>query len=126
MLRFASCCVVTSVIVCGSAQDVHAQAINAVEEDWELNLNTPNSLKSSPQLTCTMSPIGNADGFYATFDINKRSVDGRGGGLQVQLWHGQGRLAIGKFTSSSSLYSAGERLRWTTRLSLSNKGVPDI
>lgn len=100
-----------------------AQSITMIEEDWELDLLTPNSMKSSPQLVCALSPYANCQSYYATFDINKRSTDGAGGGLQVQLWYGQQLLGFGNFSLTDSLDSVGDRIRWTERLSLSNKGV---
>jgi len=117
--RFALACLI--VVSWGAVSS--AQAISAIEEDWELDLNTPNSAKSSPQLVCVTSPSADCEGYYATFEINKQSAGGGAGGMQVQLWHGSDQLAVGSFPSTYSLDSDGERIRWTTSLSISNKGV---
>jgi len=95
MSRLGKLFVIASTFILGSQTTLLAQSITMVEEDWELDLNTPNSSKSSPQLTCAMSPLGDCNSLYATFDINKRSIDAKGGGLQVEIWYADNLAAGG-------------------------------
>ena len=52
---------------CGTGTD-----ITKVDEYWELDLNTPNTAKSAPQLTFLISPTGTTDSLYAVFVVNQR------------------------------------------------------
>jgi hypothetical protein len=99
-------------------------SITQVEEDWELDLNTPNSADGAPQLTCLMSTSGSTSGIYSVFQINQRTEpDGNIGGLQLQLWNGGSLLAVGNFANTSALATAGEKIQWTHRLSVANNGT---
>jgi hypothetical protein len=53
--------------------------ITKVDEYWELDLNTPNSANSAPQLTFLISPTGTTNSVYAVFVVNQR--DGEVGGF---------------------------------------------
>jgi hypothetical protein len=126
MFRFVKLLVVTGVFLLSSGGSGFAQTITQVDEEWELDLKGPNSLKSSPQLTCSMSPTSNCDSIYVTFVINKRVYpEGKGGGLQVQIWNGNTLLATGDAVSTRSLEVTGEKILWTQRMSVT-KGVLKI
>jgi len=92
--------------------------ITKVDEYWELDLNTPNSANSAPQLTFLISPTGTTNSVYAVFVVNQR--DGEVGGLQLQLWNGTTRLATTTFSDTSSLASAGEKVQWITEMTVNN------
>lgn len=108
----------------------YAEVITMVEEDWELILNAPNATISTPQLTLAISPVANCNSLYATFEINKRSIDTKAGGLQIQMWNGDnlasGGTSVSTCAITNSLYVTGEKLLWTQRMSVDNKGVLTI
>lgn len=93
-----------------------------IEEEWELQLNTPNSFRGSPQIETVLAPTGSAEGITARFLINKRtSFDAQVGGLQMQIMQGNVVLAAADL-SEVALNTPGEKVLWTQRLSL-NKGL---
>jgi hypothetical protein len=92
--------------------------ITKVDEYWELDLNTPNSANSAPQLTFLISPTGTTDSVYGIFVVNQR--DGAVGGLQLQLWNGATRLATSTFSDVSSLATTGEKIQWITEMTVNN------
>lgn len=99
------------------------ESVIAVEEQWELDVGAPRPGNSSPQLSCSMSPVADAGSLYTIFTINKRTVGtSQGGGLQLQLWNGETLVAVSDFPNTASLDTSGERVTWTQRMSLS-KGV---
>ena len=88
-----------------------------VQEQWEVDLNTPSDARSAPQLTFLISPTGNTSGLYAVFVVNQR--DGSAGGLELQLWNGETKIASQTHTSAASLATAGEKIQWTTVMTVS-------
>jgi hypothetical protein len=101
---------------------VFAQTITAVEEDWLLEVDAPNPAASSPQVNCLISPAAGPQGVHAVFLLNERTAGTSvGGGLQLQLWNGPTLLGVGSFpASTASLGTSGERITWTTRMSVAN------
>jgi hypothetical protein len=92
-----------------------------VEEDWELVVGQPDPDTDAPQVTCYISPTGDMTGTFAAFDVNHRSQPSfNGGGLQLQLWHGDQCVQTKSLDSSSKLATSGEVVRWTTRVSIGN------
>jgi hypothetical protein len=98
-----------------------AQGVNAVEEDWQLNVDTPSPRRSSPQLNCLTSSTGDSQSYYAVLLINQHGAEG--GGLELQLWRGTTLLDSSDLGSYESLATSGERVQWTTRMELSNNGL---
>ena len=97
------------------AQDPVWQVI----EDWELVVASPDNGISGPQVTCTISPLGNLSGQYATFDLNHRaSPSFAAGGMHLHLWEGETRLGTLSRQSGMVLSTANETLTWKTIMSV--------
>jgi len=91
-----------------------------VEEDWELVVATPDPNSDAPQVTCVISPVENVDSVHAAFELNHQSMpDFVAGGLQLQIWNNEEHLGSRKFPNGSLLQTAGETVRWTQSLELS-------
>ena len=85
-----------------------------VEEDWELTVGTPDAASDAPQITCLISPNGNLDSWYATFELNQQSeLTFESGGLQLQIWDGEVLVADNGYPNRSALTTNGEVIRWT-------------
>jgi hypothetical protein len=97
------------------AQDPVWQVI----EDWELVVASPDNGTSGPQVTCTISPLGDLSGQYATFDVNHRaSPSFTAGGMHLHLWDGQTRLGTLSRQSGMVLSTTDEILTWKTIMSV--------
>jgi hypothetical protein len=108
---------VVALVLVNSSQ-LHAQSVTAIEEDWQLDINTSNAVRSSPQFDCLTSTGADIQSLYAILVVNQHGATG--GNLQLQLWNGDQLLAITDVPNSSAiLNTTGERINWTTRLSLS-------
>ena len=114
--------VLTWMAVVNMAAVVDAQdqpAVTRVEEDWQLDIDTPNSVRSSPQLNCLTSTGADAQLLYALVLVNQSGSVG--GNLTLQLWDGSRLLTSTDIpNTSATLDTVGERFNWTTRLSISH------
>src|SRR5689334_4717104 len=66
-----ACGLTVIVLVIGNRSEVRAQSITQIEEDWELDLNTPNSLWTLPQLNCVTSAGGDLRSMHAVFLVDQ-------------------------------------------------------
>lgn len=88
-----------------------------VEEEWELQLAQPDPNTASPQVSCTISPFGHLDGWYAVWTVNYGNVpDFVPGGVQLQLWNQDRCVAVASWKSGVVLSRQNERLGWTLRM----------
>jgi hypothetical protein len=111
--------IATLAVVNGAS--VRAQTVTAIEQDWQLQIDTPNAGKTSPQVNCLTATGADPQSLRALFLVNELGPDG--GNLQLQLWDGDQLLtSMDVSNSGAALNTIGEKVNWTTRLSLS-KGV---
>ena len=105
----------TLLIVVAFSSVALAQAtVVRVEEDWELVVATPDPDSDAPQVTCVISPQGNLDSYYATFEINHQSeLTFEAGGLQLQIWEGEALIGDKAYPNRNILATAGETIAWT-------------
>jgi hypothetical protein len=90
-----------------------------VEEDWELVLVEPSPEVAAPQVTCSISPLGNVDGVYAALELNHGTLPSyTAGGLQLQAWNGESWLTVRDY-DNTTLHHSGEVVTWTSRMVLS-------
>ena len=102
-----------------------ASNIVRVEEDWSLNVSSPEQGTVAPQLTTVISPQADTNSLYAVFAINHRALpDFSGGGLQLQLWRNDTAESYTNFHNDAMLNyrEAQETVSWTQAVK-SNDGV---
>jgi len=94
--------------------------LTQVDENWEVQVGTPNSSLGSPQMTFLISPTGDTNGYYAVLTVNQR--DGAVGGLQLTLYNGETAIsgASQTYSDTSALATSGEKFSWTTSMSIDN------
>ncbi len=110
------------VLLLGCASMASAQtgpSIVRVEEDWEMVVGYPAPARNAPQIVTMISPLGHADSFHATLDLNYHSVPSyAAGGLQFEVWEGEVALLERRFPNQSLLETPGETVRWTQVMNL--------
>ena len=90
-----------------------------VEEDWELKVLTPDTNSAGPQVTCILSPCGEVDCVYGTFELNHRSVPSYvPSGLHLQAWCGQEVVSVKSSHNTGLITTPGETVFWTQRMDL--------
>jgi hypothetical protein len=91
----------------------HGQDVMRVEEDWELVLAEPASIKTAPQLETVLSPFGHINSIFARTTWNYREFDDfQPGGMQLQAWNGSSYLARANF-GTDDLSTVSETVSWT-------------
>lgn len=118
--RLAGCGFTVALLLIAGPAALRA-GVTAIEEDWELDINTPNVSKSSPQLNCLISSTGSTQSYYAVFLINQHAS--QGGGLELQLWNGKTLLGSSELGTNESLATPGEKIQWTIHMELNNSGL---
>jgi hypothetical protein len=100
-------------------QSASSPTIVSVEEEWELVIGTPSPNADAPQVTCVISPVGNADGIHSTFIVNHHDVPTfTAGGLQLQVWNSDELLQSQRAPNQAVLATPGEKITWKQRLSI--------
>jgi hypothetical protein len=95
-----------------------------IEEDWELVLGEPDVANVAPQVTTTLSPTGDLNGYYVAFELNHQSQpDFAPGGLQLQLWNGEEYVSSHKRPGAECLAHQGEIVRWTQTAAVEEGGL---
>lgn len=94
-----------------------------IEEDWCLTVGNPDTSVAGPQVTCVISPIGNANSLYAIINLNHRAGDWFApGGMQLQLWYGEIALSNKVHPNGGLLHHSGENITWTQDMSVDDEG----
>ena len=92
-----------------------------IEEDWELVVSNPDPANFAPQVTATMSPLGDLSGFYGVFDLNLRNLPVyEAGGMQLQVWNGDAPVVTKKSNVGTLLNTANETVTWTAVMAVSH------
>ncbi len=98
-------------------------APDAVEEDWQLVIASPDPYSIGPQITSVMSPVSDGSTPFFAFDMNYREYPFfSAGGMQVQVWS-NGSVTDTSSHGSALLNTVGEVITWTQRMSLSGGTV---
>jgi hypothetical protein len=111
------------VVLCGlltfgctlfAAGTASAADIVRIEEDWELVVANPDPASFAPQVTSTLSPLGDLSGYYAVFDLNLRNLPVyEAGGMQLQVWNGDEPVITKKSNVGTLLHNSNETITWT-------------
>lgn len=101
----------------GGGGSIKSTDVMQVDEQWEVQIGTPNSSTGSPQMTFLISPTGDTSGYYAILNVNER--DGAVGGMQLQLWNGNSVVSTATY-NTSTLATTSEKISWTTSMSISS------
>jgi hypothetical protein len=116
-LLWAGCLVLLPLLSAAS----FAQDIVHVEEDWQLVLGQPDPNTVGPQVATTMSPFGDINSTFFTFEINHRSAPyWTPGGLTIHQWSGDWRIQSYDRTDRTVMDSNNETVTWTQILDVQN------
>lgn len=103
--------------------DGSGQAIDRVEEDWQLVVAQPDIEAVGPQITTSMSPVADGSSPFVAFDLNYSEYPSfQAGGMQLQVWSGNELLDTSS-EGTAQFNTPGETVTWTQRMSLSNGSI---
>lgn len=113
--------IISSLALSPKAVAVEGVHVVRIEEDWELTLSSPDADSVAPQVTTSLSPLGNVNGLHATFELNHQTApDFAAGGLHLHMWNGEQRLASVNHSNNGVAQTSGEVVRWTQALSIND------
>jgi hypothetical protein len=100
---------------------IEGESIVRVEEDWELLVTTPDTISNSPQVTCAMSPVGDSESAYMSFELNHQSQPEYAvGGLHLHAWNGE-FLAVSLHAQARIPFeTSNETITWTQSMTVSD------
>src|SRR5689334_7081906 len=88
-----------------------------VEEDWRLEVVTPDPGTNAPQISCVFAPTADIDFGYAEFDINHHSLPRyRPGGMQLQVWSNNQPIVVNNDPDGGIFSNPEETVTWTQSL----------
>ena len=102
------CLAVVSLATFNPSQ-IRAENVTSIEEDWQLDVGTPSSARSSPQINCLTSTGAGIESLHVIFLINE--TGSVGGNLRLQLWNGDQLLATTDVPGTREVLS----IPWRTR-----------
>ena len=122
MLRLIALTLLAVLLPLTAPYDLGAAGADAVEEDWELVLATPDPDVTSPQITTSMQLDSSVELPTMNFILNYRDTPAfAAGGVQVKMTAGGSTTAASK--GSEQLQTPDETVTWTQRLSLNGGAV---
>ena len=109
----------------GSANPAHGDTSEndtlRVEEDWYIQIGTPEPAEDSPQITTVICPSWTLWGYYAVFDMNCATQPNfESGGVQLQLWKDDAIIQSRSNADWTSLSHTDEEIRYTSAMSIHN------
>lgn len=118
-LQFGSIALVASLGMFVAALPGPAAEVVRVEEDWQLQVATPDPVSDAPQLTCLISPVGDIRSIHAAFELNQRSLPYfSAGGLQLQLWNGESPQGNVQAAATEIMGQPDEIVTWTQSMEI--------
>ena len=98
--------------------------IMRVEEDWVLEVVSPNMAESSPQIITAMSSTDKLADVHALFELNHHTLPKfTAGGMGLQLWSGDVNLDVRSSPQTGTLHHANETINYTMCLEIKNGNV---
>lgn len=117
---FASLALLAIIPAVGAARapSIAIEAVDRVEEDWELVVEQPDLTSEGPQITTVMSTTGDRSGMFVAFNLNYRDQPAyEPGGLEVVGYEGEVVVASSP-SQTQRLETPNETITWTQRFSV--------
>ncbi len=113
--------VAAAILAMGTTTIEASDPIVRVEEDWTVEIGTPDSEKHAPQIVIVMSPVETLTWKHAIFELNHRSLpDYSAGGMQLQGWLGEFNLDKRSGPDNEVLATVDETVKFTMRMKVDN------
>jgi len=92
-----------------------------VEEDWVIEIGTPDPADHAPQIVGVISPRNDLEGVHAVLELNHVTQPSYvAGGMQLQRWYGPDILDYRFHPSDNLLATENEVIRYTMVMRISN------
>ena len=112
---------IAALLVADAKAWADSPVVTKVEEDWELQVATPDPDGNAPQVITVISPNATIDAVHAVFELNHiTQPDYAAGGMQLQSWKLGEVTNYRGFPNSNTLSTVGEVVTYTTQMSVSD------
>lgn len=99
----------------GSQLDAQSSTVVRVEEEWEVQIASPDALLDLPQIVTVFGPDDPETGVHAVFELNHGTLPSFGeGGMQLQYWDGDALRGYKRQKAPTEFATAGETVKFTT------------
>ena len=113
-----------AMLLAGNASATAPPGAVKVEEDWVIEIGTPDVSLEGPQITTAMSSTELLADVHMVFEVNTRTWPSyQPGGMQLQCWSGDMYLVHKNNNKSGLLYNPGEVVRYTTSMRITGGRV---
>ena len=122
MIRAGAILIACGAFVTGAAraQTGPPSGVDQIEEDWQVVIGTPSVEEAGPQITTTISPVGDNTQFFVALNLNYQDSPYQAGGYQVEAWNGNTLMANCPSSKWAQLNTSGETITWTQSMWISN------
>jgi hypothetical protein len=90
-----------------------------IEQDWELDLGTPDPAQPTPQVAVQIDPYPNSSTSAVLLLNYQDTPNFQSGGMQLQLWNQNVSLGTSTIAGGQTLGTSGEKITWTQYLRVS-------
>lgn len=88
-----------------------------VEEDWRVEVGTPEPEDHAPQIVTVLSPVGNLEREYSVFELNHATFpEYTSGGMQLQCWRNDWLWGYGSTPHNQKLHHDNEVITFTSKM----------
>ena len=95
-----------------------------VEEDWRIEIGSPDPQNEAPQLVNVISPLTHTQSVHGVFEINHATLpDYTTGGAQIQSWNGNTHLGYQSAPKSQKLATDNETITYTISMKIADNAI---
>ena len=95
-----------------------------VEEDWRVEVGTPEPEDHAPQIVTVLSPVANLEREHSVFELNHATYpEYTSGGMQLQSWRGEWLSGFGSTPQWQKLKYGNEVVTFTSAMTLDGSAL---
>lgn len=95
--------------------------ITHIQEDWKIEIGTPDPDNETPQIIIVCAPSGNLHDTHTVFEINHQTLpEYEAGGLQLQRWVGEDPIHVHNHPANGLLSHDNETITFTMSMRITD------
>ncbi|MGE3315222.1 MAG: hypothetical protein AB7O26_08900 [Planctomycetaceae bacterium] len=119
-LVLAAICMILSGVN-APAQESSSPTITHIQEDWKVEIGTPDPDNEAPQIIVVCTPTGNIHDTHVVFELNHQSLpEYEAGGMQLQRWVGEDPIHIHNHSANGLLSHDSETIQFTMSMRITD------
>ncbi len=95
-----------------------------IEEDWEVQIGTPDPEGHAPQIITALSSTDKLEDVHAVFELNHATLpDYQAGGMELQVWSSDLNLNYRESPKTGTLHVQNEVIKYTMSMKISGCSI---